>query len=57
MFWLFWACQGDDSISFSGSAPAKGDSTVFMQYCKEERPEVQLIFDALGDWNTQPKMS
>ena len=54
MFWLFWACQGDDSISFSGSEPAKGDSTVFMQYCKEERPEVKLIFKALEvDWNTQ----
>ena len=54
MFWLFWACQGDVSISFSGSEPAKGDSTVFMQYCKEERSEVKLIFKALEvDWNTR----
>ena len=54
LFWLFLCCQGDNSISFSGSSPSKGDSTVFIKYCREKRPEVQLIFEALEvEWNTK----
>ena len=54
MLWLFWACQGGNSISFSGNVPSKGDETVFVQSCNAKSKEAQLIVESLDlEWDSK----